>query len=858
MKKITLILLSLIVLTTYHLLLTTHCLYAASWPLFRASAQRSGALTERTEPNFTFPWNLQYGPDFSSSFHIMGGIVSSPVVYKDIVYFGGRDNSVWALDALTGAQVWQYSTDDWVDATPYVSADGVFVPCKDKYFYAFDRLTGALKWPPVYTGSMDCSSPVLYNEKLYFLSGNSGNPNNYLYVIDALSGQLLNSVPISQFGFSSPTIKNGLMFFGTNDGQFHCYDLSNYQVKWSTQTQGGIFYSTLAASDDAVYAVSGEDERRLFCFNPNNGNLLWQSARFSNSAILTSVSSVGLGENNVFVACSSGTSLFLYAFPLTGTSPVSPTWSVKIGLPHPAGIVSSPAIADGTVYIGSGDGKLYCLRASDGYFYDQDAGDYTGTPKGYQLSYDQSESNGIVSSPAIANGMVFVGTYDGQMYALKAAKVTTISYPDNSEAVVNQVQVLGTVIDNATPISSYSLQYAPGENPAPGDWKEVAAGTAAVDAGVLGTWNASGLEDDTYTLKLTVNGSAVNRALNRVTVDNPPLAPSNLRVEDTPFDGGGSLTLTWNRSGDDGSGDNDVANYKIYKSTYEGGFSYSAQVTNQTTSYIDSNCPAQTTYYFVVTAIDRLSESSYSNSAGAFSIADGVEILPAAGGTVTLNYNGTVTELIIEPNTFDQTVWVGIRVPDDPPNSGKPANSKDTNIVREFGLTPANAVFLKPVTIKLPYRAQEVTGMNKENLRIYWWDGLKMLWRIVNTSDALSEDGRVTARIPHFSLYRLMEYTAGMEELINDEKSYTYPNPAKEDKLYFKFYLGSKADVTIDVYNVAGELIAHLEKANCPAGIVSEQEWNIGSIASGVYIYRIEAKTPTASKAIKKKLAIIH
>ncbi|MFH1367754.1 MAG: PQQ-binding-like beta-propeller repeat protein [Elusimicrobiota bacterium] len=831
-------------------------LYAASWPVFRASADRSGMLIEQAEPGgedgLESPWSFMYRETASSAFRVSGNIVSSPVVYKGIVYFGARDGSVWALDTATGEQVWQYGTDDWVDATPCVSTDTVYVPSTDKNLYAFDRLTGDIRWQ-TYTGSIDSSSPVLYGGKLYFLSG---SPEKKLYEVDAKSGQILNGYSISQFGFSSPSVKNNLMFFGTNDGQFHCFDLAAKKIKWSRQTEGGIYYSTLVAGATAVYAVSGEDERKLFCLDPNNdGDVIWQSVDLNNKR--AAVSSVSLSEDKVFVASSSGTALAIFAFPLTNPSPgqpVQPLWSKRIGVPHPVGVVSSPAIADGVVYIGSGDGNLYCLRTSDGWFFNNNTKAYQEAPVGYYLSYQGSVSSGIVSSPAVSNGMVFVGTYDGQFYGFKADKITSIASPDNTEIVVKQSQITGTVANPS--FTGFKLEYGAGASPS--QWIEISTGSVEVEDGLLGDWNAAGLADGTYSLKLTVNGTDANRAINRVTVDNPPMAPSNLKAEDTPFDGGGSLTLSWNRSADDGAGDNDVAAYRIYKSTFEGGYAYLAQVSAPATSYMDSACPAQTTYYFSVKSVDAHSESSYSGPAGGFSIVDGVEIQPETGGTVTFNYAGTVTEVVIEPNTFTSKVWIGIRIPPDPPNTGKPGNSKDTNIVREFGITPADAVFLKNVMLKIPYMLQDISGMNKENLRIYWWDDAKKQWRIVNSSDPGSEDGRVWASVPHFSLYRIMEYSPGLEELLTEDNTYTYPNPAKGDKLYFKFYLGSKADVIIDVYNVAGELITHLEKNSCPAGIVSELEWNIGSIASGVYVYRVEAKTPSASKSFKKKLAIIH
>lgn len=827
--------------------LPTRCLYGASWPLFRATSDRTGSLAEQADPKLTPLWNIQYGETSASSFRISGDIVSSPVVYKGIVYFGGRDNSVWALNALTGEQVWQYNTDDWVDATPCVSSNTVFVPGRDKYFYALDRLTGEVR-KQIYTGSLDASSPVAYGRKVFFLSG---NPEKKLYAFD-MDLNTLSGYDIGHSGFSSPAVKNNLLFFGTNDGRFNCFDLSTYQMKWSTQTLGGIYYSSLAAGENAVYAVAGEDERKLFCLSQSDGSVIWRSADLSAKRI--SASSVGLGEDKVFVACSSGTALFLYAFPLTGSGVVSPYWSARIGIPHPSSVISSPAVLGGVVYVGSGDGNLYCIRASDGKYINPGDGSVSSSPVGYYLSYEGSVSSGIVSSPAVSDGMVFAATYDGQLWAFKASTITAISYPDNDEKVVVSADIQGTVA-NAS-FTDYKLEYGAGSNPS--EWTTIKNGTSTVDAGTLGTWNAAGLADGTYSLRLTVNGSAGNRAVNRVAVDNPPQAPTGVKAEDTPFDAGGSLTISWTRSGDDGAGDNDVANYKVYKSTYDGGYAFLAQVAAGKTSYTDVACPAQTTYYYVITSVDASSESSYSASANAFSIVDGTELQPETGGTVKLTYNGVVTEVVVEPNTFSQKVWIGIRVPAEPPETGKPANSKDTNIVREFGITPADAVFSKAITIKIPYRPQEISGMNKENLRIYWYDSAKNAWRIVNTSDPSSEDGRVWAAIPHFSLYRIMEYSPGLEELLQEDKTYTYPNPAKTDKLYFKFYLGSKADVTVDVYNVAGELIAHLEKTGCPAGIVSEIEWEIGSIASGVYVYRVEANAGGTKKALKKKLAIIH
>ena len=64
--------------------------------------------------------------------------------------------------------------------------------------------------------------------------------------------------------------------------------------------------------------------------------------------------------------------------------------------------------------------------------------------------------------------------------------------------------------------------------------------------------------------------------------------------------------------------------------------------------------------------------------------------------------------------------------------------------------------------------------------------------------------------------------------------------------------------MAIDVYNVAGEKVARLTKENCPAGLTSEIAWNIRDIASGVYVYRVQAESASGRKTVTKKLAVIH
>ncbi|MCJ7571985.1 MAG: PQQ-binding-like beta-propeller repeat protein [Candidatus Thermoplasmatota archaeon] len=75
-------------------------------------------------------------------------------------------------------------------------------------------------------------------------------------------------------------------------------------------------------------------------------------------------------------------------------------WNYTVGVP----VVSSPAVADGKVYIGSDDRNVYCLDALTG----NKIWSYT---TGDNVAY---------SCPAVADGKVYIGSYDDNVYCLDA------------------------------------------------------------------------------------------------------------------------------------------------------------------------------------------------------------------------------------------------------------------------------------------------------------------------------------------------------------------------------------------------------------------------------------------------------
>ena len=83
----------------------------------------------------------------------------------------------------------------------------------------------------------------------------------------------------------------------------------------------------------------------------------------------------------------------------TGNEAINPTllWNYTTG----GNIESSPAVVHGIVYIGSFDGNVYALNAANGF-----------------KLWNYTTGKHDASSPAVVNGLVYIGTVNGHVYAL--------------------------------------------------------------------------------------------------------------------------------------------------------------------------------------------------------------------------------------------------------------------------------------------------------------------------------------------------------------------------------------------------------------------------------------------------------
>ena len=120
-------------------------LVQTDWAQFRFGPHHTGhnpyenVLTSSNVSALTRDWSYTTGSE----------IQSSPAVAGGLVYVGSADHKLYALDAVTGARKWSYTTGGPITYSSPAVANGVVYVGSfygDDKLYALDAVTRALKW----------------------------------------------------------------------------------------------------------------------------------------------------------------------------------------------------------------------------------------------------------------------------------------------------------------------------------------------------------------------------------------------------------------------------------------------------------------------------------------------------------------------------------------------------------------------------------------------------------------------------------------------------------------------------------------------------------------------------------------
>lgn len=196
-------------------------------------------------------------------------------------------------------------------------------------------------------------------------------------------------------------------------------------VLWNFST-GFIVQSSPMVVDGKVYICSN----KVYCLNALTGMKIWDYASGwcpSSPAVADGKLYVGINNDLVCLNATTGAIVWNYT---TGDF-----------------IVSSPAVTNGYVYVGSWDHKVYCFEANLG-----------------GKIWDFTTGDKIWSSPAIADDKVIIGSNDHKVYCLTALTGTEIWNYTTGDNVIDSAAVsLGNVYIDSDDNYLYCLNATTGD-----------------------------------------------------------------------------------------------------------------------------------------------------------------------------------------------------------------------------------------------------------------------------------------------------------------------------------------------------------------------------------------------------------
>ncbi|HKV73606.1 MAG TPA: PQQ-binding-like beta-propeller repeat protein [Gemmatimonadales bacterium] len=340
---------------------------------------------------------------------------------------------------------WRFATGGSVISSPAIAHGVVYVGSGDGWLYALRQADGNKLWAYQADAAI-ASSPAVAEGSVYFTS-RSGR----IYAVDAKSGQLrwfrATEAPLplpwghesGDHFISSPVLAGKLVIVGAGDGGVYAVATATGRVIWRGRT-GGRVRSSPAVWKDRVFVGSADGV--LYCFDLASGQSIWQfrtegaalsSAEFGFDR-RTIQSSPAVSDGTVFVGARDG---FLYAVSADSGHQL---WRFDH---QQSWVITSPAVQDSTVYAASSDaGFVQALDARSGRERWHNA---TGYP--------------VWSSPAVTGSALLVGDRTGRLMALSPGDGAPLWHFQTGGTVYSSPAVSGTMaVFGSTDGSVYALR----------------------------------------------------------------------------------------------------------------------------------------------------------------------------------------------------------------------------------------------------------------------------------------------------------------------------------------------------------------------------------------------------------------
>jgi outer membrane protein assembly factor BamB len=303
-----------------------------------------------------------------------------------------EQSTLYALDAASGREQWSHQQQT-LSGSPTIANGSVYLHSDDGTLYALDARSGHQLWSAQVAAGFGFIPPVVANNMVYITSENQAQRASIVVALDAASGRQ-EWVAAGETLINQLTAANGLVYLtGDNDDkQVWALDAFSGKTIWSAQLPGPPdthFITSLQVVNGVAYiddggTYTGDDTwppGTLYALDARTGQRLWTTST------ITAEPTIANGEVYVYTGNGNLSGLDARSGRKRWSHPATPFVDL------PLRSEPEPAVANGIVYIRTTQGNrdtLYALNAASG---------------SEQWSYQLSDS--FLSPPTVAQGIVY-------------------------------------------------------------------------------------------------------------------------------------------------------------------------------------------------------------------------------------------------------------------------------------------------------------------------------------------------------------------------------------------------------------------------------------------------------------------
>lgn len=197
------------------------------------------------------------------------GVLADVVTSDELVYIPYRQRDVVALNRETFEAVWQVETGEGVWASPLLHDDILYFGSIDHNLYAVDAQTGANVWEnPVDLEGAVASTPLIYNDFLYI-----GSYSHKLYKIN-LDGDIVAEYEGHNWVWGTPTIFEDILYYTDLSGYVYALNPEDLSILWSERPASRGIRPAPVVVDE--YVIVASRDGYIYWLNRETGQTIQQ------------------------------------------------------------------------------------------------------------------------------------------------------------------------------------------------------------------------------------------------------------------------------------------------------------------------------------------------------------------------------------------------------------------------------------------------------------------------------------------------------------------------------------------------------------------------------------------------------